>query len=360
MDPKSSPLTSPIAPTLETVAKAAGVARSTASRALRNSPLIAAATRREIQAIASRLGYRPNPYVSVLMAHVRQTRPAPYTATIAWVDRLPGHAWRENRVQRQFYSGAVAHAGTLGFHLERVACGGAKFSRARLTDMLRARGIKGVLCSADTPDSRFLELPLDVSSFAVATVGCRFTKPDLHFSTNDQFVTASTAHRRLLALGYRRIGFVTTHGLEEIVDHRFSGGYLSVLANKNRPLSIPVHFFDERDHRAFPAWLRKHRPDAVLTTHLRETLGQIRAAGLRVPEDLGFAMLDWDETNPEVAGIRQNHARVGAGAVDLVVSQVRRNEFGVPSHAQGVLIEGDWVDGATAPPRHGDKPRHAP
>lgn len=349
--PKSPPANDGLAPKLKTVAKTAGVSTSTASRALQNSPQIALATRRRIQEIAKQLGYHTNPYVSVLMAHVRQTRPPPYTATLAWIDRLPPNAWRENPVQTLFFNGAVARAEALGFRIERVPCHDPKLNPSRLGDILRSRGINGVLCSADRPDARLMELPLDPNAVAVATVGCRFTKPDLHFSTNDQFITARMGHRRLIDLVYQRVGFVTTRSLEEIVDHRFSGGYLSVLATRTDGLGIPVFFADENDDDAFASWLRRYQPDAVLTTFMIDVLAKIRGAGLRVPQDVAFAMLDWNDTLPDVAGIRQDHERVGAGAVDVLVSQIKRNEFGVPVHPQGVLIEGEWVDGKTAPSR---------
>ncbi len=347
--PPNSPV---VAPKLETVAKAAGVSISTASRALQNNPQIAAATRKRIQEVAQKLGYHTNPYISALMTHVRQTRPPPYQATLAWIDRLPANAWRENHVQTEFFNGAVGRAKELGFNLERIACLDPILNPARLGEILHARGISGVLCSADTPDARLKKLPFEVRSFAVVTVGCRFTNPDLHFSTNDQFLTARAAHRRLLELGYRRVGFVTTQGLEDIVDHRFSGGYLSAVKTGDDP-AVPVFFADLNSDAGFAEWLHEHKPDVVLTTFMVELLAKIERAGLRVPHDVAFAMLDWDETLPHVAGIRQNHLRVGAGAVDVLVSQINRNEFGVPLHAQGVLIEGEWVDGATAPPRSG-------
>lgn len=347
-----SPLPSVPGPTLESVARAAGVSVSTVSRGLRNDPQIAPATRRRIQRIAREAGYRANPYVSVLMSHVRQSRPAPYIATLAWLDRLPPNAWRKNPVQTQFFLGAQARAEELGFRLERIACR-TGLTPARLREILHHRGINGVLCSADQLDAGSRELPLEVEGIAVATVGCRFTRPDLHFSTNDQFATARLGHRRLRALGYRRVGFVTTRGLEAQVDYRLAGGFLSIPTERPEDGGIPVFFADEHTDGEFAAWLDRHRPEAVLTTYLTELAEKIRRTGRRIPEDLGFALLDRDEENGAVAGVCQEHRRVGAGAVDVVVSQIRRNEFGLPLHAQGVLIEGAWIDGPSAPPRTG-------
>ena len=60
--------------TMKTIAAQAGVTQATVSMCLANSPRIPAATRERIQAVADRLGYRPNPYVSALMRIRRQGR----------------------------------------------------------------------------------------------------------------------------------------------------------------------------------------------------------------------------------------------------------------------------------------------
>lgn len=340
-----------ISPKLETVARAVGVSVSTVSRALRNNPQISAATRQRVQDAAKEMGYYANPYISTLMSHVRRTRPMPYQATIAWIDRLPANEWKANPVQAQFYAGAEERAQSMGFQIERLHCVDPALNRSRLSSILHSRGINGVLCSADLPEPSLKEFPFDVETFAVATVGCRFTKPDLHFSTNDQFMTARLAHQRLIELGYRRVGFVTTRGLEDVVDHRFTGGFLSALSSRVNRSDVPVHYVDDQGEDSFSEWLHDHRPDAVISAFMIELLDKILSMGLRVPEDVGFAVLDWDPRQSHISGIRQNHRRVGAGAVDVLVSQINRNEFGVPENAQGILIEGEWVDGATAPPR---------
>ena len=61
-----------MAVTLNDVAAAAAVSRSTASRALSGSPLISEETRRKVEAAAERLGYRPNRAASAL--RTRQSR----------------------------------------------------------------------------------------------------------------------------------------------------------------------------------------------------------------------------------------------------------------------------------------------
>ena len=60
--------------TMQQVADRAGVAVSTVSYALKNHPKIPEATRERIQALARRMGYRPDAYVSTLMARLHNKR----------------------------------------------------------------------------------------------------------------------------------------------------------------------------------------------------------------------------------------------------------------------------------------------
>lgn len=337
-------------PTLQTVALAAQVSVSTASRALRNDPKISRATRARVQAVAARLHYRPNPYLSVLMTHLRQTRPTLAPATLVWLDRSPDpQAWRRNHIQAGFYQGGHARAEALGFRLERLACADPRMSRARLTDVLRARGIHGILCSADRPDVALLGFPIDVSTFAVASVGCRFVTPDLHFSMNDQFATAALGCRRLWELGYRRIGLLTSRRLEAIVDHRFIGGYMAAWDQLAPGQPPSVFDYDAGTPQRLAEWVQRQRLDALLAAGQEDACAYVRTAGWRVPQDLAVAVLDWHPGLSGRAGVCQNHARVGAAAVDLVVRQIHANEFGAPAFAQGVLVESEWREGESAP-----------
>jgi LacI family transcriptional regulator len=71
------------------LAAAAGVSKMTVSLALRGHQKISPATRKRIQELAEKMGYRPNPLVQTLMANLRSTRPARYHSTIAWVTAFP-------------------------------------------------------------------------------------------------------------------------------------------------------------------------------------------------------------------------------------------------------------------------------
>ena len=101
------------------IAARAGVSRTTVSFALRNNPKIPKKTADLVRAIAQQLGYRPNPRVAAVMAHIRRARAVPAGERIAfvWVHTSRAESARDLFLQRVFL-GAKARAEALGYSLE--------------------------------------------------------------------------------------------------------------------------------------------------------------------------------------------------------------------------------------------------
>src|SRR4051794_37238614 len=74
------------APNMQRVAEAAGVSKSSVSLALRDDPRLAPETRRRVQEIASRMGYRKNPIVASLMAQLRVSHTPKFQANFALIN----------------------------------------------------------------------------------------------------------------------------------------------------------------------------------------------------------------------------------------------------------------------------------
>src|ERR1700758_5798690 len=101
------------------IAQSVGVAPSTVSRALRSDPRISAATRQRVEEAAEKLGYRPNPLVSALMANRRRRGGAGEVDVIALVTNYGGRTdWRTKEVCRWEHDGIQRRAGELGFRIE--------------------------------------------------------------------------------------------------------------------------------------------------------------------------------------------------------------------------------------------------
>ena len=76
------------------IAREVGVDASTVSRALRGDPRIGVGLSEKIRGAAERLGYRPNPLVSALMANRRRGKTAD-AAVVALVPCFGGEDWRQ-------------------------------------------------------------------------------------------------------------------------------------------------------------------------------------------------------------------------------------------------------------------------
>lgn len=339
---------------METVARAAGVAASTVSRALRGDPRISTATRARIRRIVDEMGYRPNPLVAALMSQLRDGRPPVAACNLAWLDFFgTGGEWQQDPVQRAFYMGAQQRAEARGYALSRVLVAGR--SADRLGILLRNRGVGGVLVpNYDAGGAVAAKLPIDLRQFTIVGVGTRYEEPFLHYSSDDQFESGRLAVQRLWALGYRRIGYVGDARIEGIVNGRFYAGYHATLQTEMGVAPMPP-LLTRHDEDACQ-WLQESRADAIVSAN-RQLLSVLRRSGVRVPEDVALAHLNVSDAEElerlapgEIAGIRQDNTGVGANAVELLVSLLYHNEFGLPAHPRGMQVQGAWVEGRTVRP----------
>jgi len=98
--------------TMKQIATQAGVSQAAVSLSLANHPRISALTRARVQAVARRLGYQPNPYVSALMRSRRRGRPISDRPVLAIVCAyLTRDGWRNSPAStvRQVYEGALVN-----------------------------------------------------------------------------------------------------------------------------------------------------------------------------------------------------------------------------------------------------------
>lgn len=339
---------------MEALAREAGVAASTVSRALRADPRISAATRGRVQALAQARGYRPNPLVSALMAQLRDGRPPAAKCNLAWLDFFDDPAeWQRDPVQRAFFTGALQRANALGYSLNRLFVGGR--NAERVTRVLLSRGVAGLLFpNFDAGGCSAARLPVQVERFTCVGVGTRYEEPFLHYSSDDQYESSRLAVQRLWARGYRRLGYVGDPRIERIVNGRFFAGFHATLRTEFGTEPLPPLITD--DETRAPGWVRTRRVDAIVSAS-RRLYSVLRASRLRIPTDVALAHLNVEDAEGvngaapgDIAGVRQDNVGVGANAVDLLVSLLYHNEVGLPRHPRGMQVQGTWVEGATVRP----------
>jgi len=340
-------------PTMSEVARAAGVSKNTVSLALRDSARISAATRERIVSLAEQMGYRLNPTVACLMAELRQSRSPRFQATLALIN---GNEDREALTRHptipHYVAGCRHRAGQLGYALDEFWLHDKELSVKRWLSILRARGIRGLLI-VGLMKAKHLPEPMAAvwDEFPVVVTGVRTRKPALSFACADHHGLALTAFERALAAGYQRPGLVLDPVIDELIEGRFTAGYMTgqmkLLGIEARLAPFTAICEARRDVEGFRKWLTKTRPDVVFTLYheVERWLSQI---GLQAGRDIGLIQYEWRADHAHWAGMDQRNDLVGEAAVDMLVSMVQHGEKGPPACPRATLITSQWVDGSTA------------
>jgi LacI family transcriptional regulator len=335
--------------TLQDVADRARVHRSTVALALRDHPRISAATRRSVQTIARRLGYRINPLVSALMQS-RRSGNAVKHLTLAYVTNYPTRfGWRpEHHDRPDFFPSAVERARDFGYKLEHFWLGEPGMSPKRFCDILTTRRINGLIIGRLPPGQHALELAWE--RFSCVAFGMTLRSPVLHHVTENHFDAALHAVQQCLDRGYRRIGFVFSEADDSPrVGQRWLSAYLGQQLKFPPADRLPPCPNVPASEADFAAWFAKHRPDALLATHARPVLGWLRNLGCRVPRDVGIVDLAGDHPELAFSGVYCDPAKISALAIEMLVGLMHRNETGVPGDQHEILLTGEWREGTTLP-----------
>lgn len=334
-------------PTVRELAAQLGISRTTVALALRRHPSVAAATRDRVQAAAQAAGYQKNPLVNALMSQVRQRhRLKPTGEVVAFLTSFSTEDdWRRHPSHVQQFEGARERARQLGFDVQPMWLGQRGEQSRQTARVLNARGMRGSVLAPVDVDHRTLEL--DWARHAVVATGYSFRQVPLHRSANHNISLIFSCYAHLRKMGCRRIGMAMLEKDNERVRHLWLTGCLGAQRVHGGERIEPLLFTDYTDPAAFHRWFARRKPDAVIGIWQDLPLTWMREDGVRVPEDVSYATLDVGDRVGQIAGMQQDHRGVGAAAMDLLASQLFRNEIGIPQTPTVMMIEGTWVDGPT-------------
>ncbi|MEM9079662.1 MAG: LacI family DNA-binding transcriptional regulator [Verrucomicrobiota bacterium] len=336
--------------TMADVAEEIGVAASTVSRALRNDPRISAKVRQEVQEKAVSLGYRPNPLLSALMANRSKSESEDVSGaeTLALLtDYGGGVGWRDKDVCCWEYEGMVKRAHELGFVLEEFALPDYAGDLNRAREVIRARGVRGVLLGFSRSRNRRVLLEAE-TEFVVSGLSAYFREVGVDRANFHGLYNVRLALGEMRKLGYRRIGLVVPELNNRLSGFQWTSGYLDWQRNLSaKDCCAPFVPDGGGVESAFQTWFRREKPHALLVYKL-PVKSWLAKMSLRIPEDVGLALLFRTQKEMEsAAGIDGNLGMVGSAAVDLVVEGLYGSRTGLPEHPKEVLIKGDWLDGPT-------------
>jgi LacI family transcriptional regulator len=217
-----------------------------------------------------------------------------------------------------------------------------------MRSVLEARGIRGLLClGALEPDEHF---PEELTGFALVMYATSVPKP-LHRVVSHFSDDARTVCEQLLRRSYARPGLIILQSGDRRSDYLYSAVFLSHQERKFASPAIPILRAEAWDEREFACWFEKHRPDALVlhpyTPYLNEVEGFLRRQKIVVPRDLGLVVLDKIPDRTRYTGILQDHRRMGAVAIEMLIGRLLLQDFGIPRSPKIELVDGIWVEGRT-------------
>lgn len=283
-------------PTINDVARLAGVSKKTVSRVINDSPLLNAATRAKVEQVIAEIGYVPDPQARALAlkrnAPAGGEAPAPQPAR----SRLLALAYDGNAASSlaEAQRGALAAIRGSGFALAVTAVDA---GAGDLTDEFRAfleeQRPSGVLLLPPLAEIRALARLCDEAGCPHMAIGASPQEDDARAILSDDRAAAAQATAYLIALGHERIGMVAGPDDSRLSQER-ELGYLDAMADHDLdrgPALIATgdHGF-QSGHAAGHLLLEvSPRPTAILAGNDEMAAGVLHAAaerGIRVPDGL--------------------------------------------------------------------------
>ena len=328
--------------TMQDIAKHLGLSTMTVSRALRGTGRVSAETVTKVKDTAETLGYRPNPLVQTLMSNVRKGK-ATKDVNLAWITT---HSRTSQNISvSRIENGSRDRAHALGYNLDRIELRDLGPDSKAASRILYARGIRGAIIGPLKQSMKIKHLPWD--QLAVVGIGRSLTEPPLHHTMIHTYHSMERCLEELQTRGYQKIAYLSRSDMETRVDHASTYIFDSYcLKHGLCPLSAKQHV-ETWKLDDYATWSEKCKPDAIITS-LGSMIRPLLDANLPIgPNGIGFASLSIAKHQEDLSGFLLPFEALGASAVDMVVTQLHCNDFGIPQRPRSIMHEADWNEGKT-------------
>lgn len=310
-----------MAATIQDVAKKAGVAIGTVSRAFNDYPDIRPETKERIVQAARELGYTPN----VSARNLSAKKPPNIGLIISGL--LDGN--NKDNLVYLVLQGALRYATTHGLEIAMYATDSVEQQRQSYTEFCTQHSISGTILSGITTDDAYFNELMD-SGIPTVALDVPIFGENAGWVSVDNRAAAREAVEYLLASGHRemmvvcgkRNAVVNSERMQGVMD-AFGEAHMTALEGD----CLYCDFSEETAYEKVAARLRARRraPDAIFCFSDVMALGVMRAlreAGLRIPEDVsvvGFDGLPLCElTVPPLTSVFQDMRSMGYEAVALL------------------------------------------
>ena len=305
-------------PTINDVARLAGVSKKTVSRVINRSPFVKETTRQRIEAIIDEIGFSPDPQARGLA--FRRS----FLIGLVYDNLNPQYIVNMQLGMLDTMRGA-------GYDLVLHPCNrGSPAFLAELRCFIERQKLYGVVLTPSVSEDDRVKAVLDETGCAyVLVISAAVEEPAHVISSNDR-LGGRAAARHLADLGHRRIGFISGPACFRS-SHERRAGFEAEL--KNRGLELQADYVLQGAY-TFETGLscgaellkRRPRPTAILAANDEMAAGvlhAIRHAGLECPDDVsvvGFddfqiASIVW----PPLTTVRAPTRAIGRVAVDKLI-----------------------------------------
>jgi DNA-binding LacI/PurR family transcriptional regulator len=329
---------------IKDIARMADVSHSTVSRALQNSPLINRKTAENIRRIAEESGYRASAVARSLVTR--------HTRTVGTVVTTIADPFAAGVV-----SGIEDAANDHGFSVLLANSNADPDREVRVVRSFEERRVDGIIVTSSRAGAVYTPM-LAQMRIPIVLLNNQHPSEFVHSVMIANTDAGRDATAYLIELGHRRIAYLGDRNGGQSDSERFAG-YRRALDEADMPFlpELMVHGDGkpEGGMRAMAQLLAlPARPTAVFCYNDMTALGalrQIRASGLRVPDDI--SLIGFDDLyiaqyiEPALTTIRQPMRQMGRMAMETLLHLLAGSESAHSITVPGELIIRD----STAPPK---------
>ncbi|WP_229792119.1 LacI family DNA-binding transcriptional regulator [Cerasicoccus arenae] len=331
--------------TQKSIAMECGVSTATVSYALRNSARIPLKTRNRIAAVAKKLGYQPDPSLASLASRRSSKKGSPFSASVAVIHPNPKDS-RPSRLFDLHCHHFKAKMNELGCSVTDFYIDSGRYRPERLAQILRTRGIKGILLGwGKWPDyiKRFPWSEFAVISTVRTDLGSSIDKVSMnHFHALDD------VFQQLDNLPYNRYGVILHDDCPEITIKHILGAYYANHYERPSLKSLPPYCFNMGEPpERLAQWYQKHKPEVIISHRVIDPKIFARA-GISVPDEVQLVVLEIDEESSiQYSGVYSG-AEMGRTIAVSLARKIRSDEVYVGSrNGKLTFVSGTWREGET-------------
>jgi len=320
----------------EDIAQKLQLSRATISLALAGNPRIPAITRKRVQALARKLGYKANRNAVLLATQRRVQETASNRPNIAYMQPLGCENGKDH-----YLPGLLRQSEALGYHLDIFHSW--KFpSNDHLNKVLHSRGIQGVIVGQTNGDFRPYIPPFD----QIAVVQCGFFMPvEIHaLVRSDLEAAVRLCFEKVRARSFPKIGMVLLKNPAAASDKILE----TTIWDLKRIYPDEVEVFIEdwtiirKQLESLEKWFFSRKIDAVVgvTASVDSLLQSLK---IEIP----FACMIFDPHRPYCDGADIQSSVMGEMSINLLDSFLRQNVRGIPTVKKVFMVEPTWREGTS-------------